>query len=354
MGIRCVNFSTEGFSCKYSKEIIQATFSGVASITYRDERCFMDLTCWMAEQFFIQKMLVSPITVKRTRKMIAKNDIDRYRIRICLSGATNISTSYGEYTAHSGAISILDLGQPTEIRGYATSAIFIDIPRDLLHSMVHPAIAGQFHGLLLREDSIMTSMLHSHLLALVSLLPRAHAHDIASIRNSTLSLLTGAILNSVGAAGATASSHSLALAVQIKAHIVEHISNPELNAAQLMKHFKLSRSSLYEFFQAYSGVSNYIRNIRLRRARMALTDPLQDHRTIGEIAFACGFNNESHFCRVFRRAFGTSPGEARKTRACPYNCRQAAHGNDPLVTARVINRWHFDSEDIPHPQCQGG
>jgi AraC family transcriptional regulator, positive regulator of tynA and feaB len=50
---------------------------------------------------------------------------------------------------------------------------------------------------------------------------------------------------------------------------------------------------------------------RLARCRAAFEDPLQRHRSIGDIALACGFRNLSHFTLAFKNRFGLTPGEYR-------------------------------------------
>ena len=59
-----------------------------------------------------------------------------------------------------------------------------------------------------------------------------------------------------------------------------------------------------------SSLERYILNRRLERCRRALEDPRHAHRTIGEIAFAWGFSDLSHFARRFKAKFGVSPGWA--------------------------------------------
>jgi AraC-like DNA-binding protein len=51
---------------------------------------------------------------------------------------------------------------------------------------------------------------------------------------------------------------------------------------------------------------------RLRRARDMLASPRYAHMSIIAIAHDCGFSTVSHFHRVFRRHFGTTPCEARE------------------------------------------
>lgn len=53
---------------------------------------------------------------------------------------------------------------------------------------------------------------------------------------------------------------------------------------------------------------------RLERCKRDLASPTHAHRHIGEIAFAWGFNDLSHFGRVFRDHYGLSPRDWRQSR----------------------------------------
>ena len=58
-------------------------------------------------------------------------------------------------------------------------------------------------------------------------------------------------------------------------------------------------------------MSSYILRRRLEECGKQLTDALWRKRTITEIAFSWGFNNATHFARVFRDQYGTSPRDYR-------------------------------------------
>ena len=49
-----------------------------------------------------------------------------------------------------------------------------------------------------------------------------------------------------------------------------------------------------------TSLERHILDRRLERCRRALEDPRQAHRTVGEIAFAWGFSDLSHFARRFK------------------------------------------------------
>jgi AraC family transcriptional regulator len=60
------------------------------------------------------------------------------------------------------------------------------------------------------------------------------------------------------------------------------------------------------------SVGERLRRLRLEAAREALAHPGSD---LAEVAFACGFADQSHLTRAFRRAFGVTPGAFRRRRA---------------------------------------
>jgi AraC family transcriptional regulator len=64
-------------------------------------------------------------------------------------------------------------------------------------------------------------------------------------------------------------------------------------------------------FRSSFGVSPaaYLRRARLERALAALAD---NRRSIAEIALDCGFSDQSHFTRVFRRHTGLTPARYRR------------------------------------------
>ena len=98
---------------------------------------------------------------------------------------------------------------------------------------------------------------------------------------------------------------------KLKQIIEEHIDDPNLSSKQLSIELGISRSKLYRELKTIDGLSlaNYIRSIRLERARDLLIH--SDH-TPREITEMIGFVNLSHFSRVFKEKYNMTPGEYKR------------------------------------------
>jgi signal transduction histidine kinase/ligand-binding sensor domain-containing protein/DNA-binding response OmpR family regulator len=90
--------------------------------------------------------------------------------------------------------------------------------------------------------------------------------------------------------------------------IKEHFEDPEFNANAVIEQSGMSRSVFYKKFKAVSNqsVSELIKQNRLKHASRLLTE---GNQTISEVAYLCGFNDPSYFCRVFKEEFQVTPGE---------------------------------------------
>lgn len=73
----------------------------------------------------------------------------------------------------------------------------------------------------------------------------------------------------------------------------------------------MSEAAFYRAFRACVGLSpkQYWLQLRLDKARQLLTD---DTLSVADIAFHLGFCDEAHFCKLFRRYTGFTPGQYRR------------------------------------------
>lgn len=99
---------------------------------------------------------------------------------------------------------------------------------------------------------------------------------------------------------------------KIQEYIREHYSD-RLTLDDIAGHVYLSRSYASTLFKAQAGcgIFEYLNAVRVDRACAMLRDT---DRSLAEVAQGCGFEDQSYFNRVFKKAMRLSPLQYRK---CP-------------------------------------
>jgi AraC-like DNA-binding protein len=95
-------------------------------------------------------------------------------------------------------------------------------------------------------------------------------------------------------------------------HEIENGLKEGVNENALAKIFFLSNIYLRKLFKFAFGlpIGTYI---RLRKLSLSIEDLLNTNRKILDIALEYGFDYEQSYIRTFKREFGLTPGELRKT-----------------------------------------
>src|SRR6476646_3983720 len=99
----------------------------------------------------------------------------------------------------------------------------------------------------------------------------------------------------------------------IKADILENLGD-ELTVASVALRQSITPRYIHMLFEIEGATfSEYVLGQRLMRAYGMITDPRFAGLKIATVAFESGFGDLSYFNRTFRRRFGTTPSELRKT-----------------------------------------
>ena len=87
-----------------------------------------------------------------------------------------------------------------------------------------------------------------------------------------------------------------------------HLSDSDFNVERLAEEVGISRAQLHRKMKEITGVStgDFIRNMRLEQAARLIREKKVN---LSQVAYAVGFNNQSHFSTVFKKHFGMSPSE---------------------------------------------
>ena len=84
----------------------------------------------------------------------------------------------------------------------------------------------------------------------------------------------------------------------------------DLSVEALAQLCDISSRHLSRMFKKTTGrtLGQYINEIRINRAKLLLSQP---DCLVKEVAFRCGFSNQSSFSQVFRKATGKTPKKFR-------------------------------------------
>lgn len=114
-------------------------------------------------------------------------------------------------------------------------------------------------------------------------------------------------------------------------YIDAHLGS-KINIGEVAGVVALSKSHFSRAFKHSMGLPlmTYVANRRVERAKLMMTSTRE---RLSDIALACGFADQSHLSRCFRRVVGVSPGWWRRTLPSPRFESPCDRGADRLGSA---------------------
>jgi AraC family transcriptional regulator, positive regulator of tynA and feaB len=134
----------------------------------------------------------------------------------------------------------------------------------------------------------------------------------AKIAHQAVDLLALSVAASAGVGNVALSSRRevarLRLKATIEGSLYDHTLRPANAAAAAGISVRYANALLAE---EGTSLERFIVSRRLQHCHRALVDPAQARRKVGDIAYAYGFSDLSHFTRRFKAEFGYLPSECR-------------------------------------------
>jgi two-component system response regulator YesN len=120
---------------------------------------------------------------------------------------------------------------------------------------------------------------------------------------------------------------------------IESSLHRNLPLGLLARQVNLSPWHLCHLFKAELGISpsQYVKRLRMKRAKELMSTTFLN---IKEIMLRVGVNDESHFLRDFKRAFGATPNQYRRSIISPN--RMAPPQN--ISAAGINGEWFLSPE----------
>jgi AraC-like DNA-binding protein len=253
-----------------------------------------------------------PCEAVRDRRHIAQCTSDQVVLCLQTAGRTVLNQDGRQAVLEAGSLAIWDMLRPGIVTTTSpVGALTVSIPRRALEARLGSLVPLAAH----RLDA--TTPLVGLAFQFLQLLP-AHIETLdqasaASVAEKALDLIALAFSHELRhRLVALSSSRSIAL-MRLKSCIEPLISDPSLKPPDVAAAAGMSvRYANGLLSLEGTSIERYIWSRRLERCRLALRDPMQMNRTVGDIAFGWGFSDLSHFARRFKAAFGLSPSDYRR------------------------------------------
>jgi AraC-like DNA-binding protein len=252
----------------------------------------------------------SPMDVSHEVRHIVRAKDDDIFVCRQIAGALRLEQEGRELTLEPGQFALLDSALPYIGRFFSGSKLLvIKVPRHEFEARLGPIQSLVARGI---SPEAGTHGLTSSLLALLP----AHVSCLApladqAIKTQILDLIAFGLAQYAGRVQLS-SSKALSL-LRLRAVIESRLMDPDLTPAQAAAAAGMStRYANALLAKEGQSLARFIQARRLARCRKALEDPLQQRRTVSEIAFAWGFSDMTHFGRSFKKTFGILPSELKR------------------------------------------
>lgn len=230
-------------------------------------------------------------------------------VRLNVEGGHRGSADGASVVVREGDIDIIDLTRPMAYESAGSCVLVLGIPGRVLETMLPDRAA--LHGFVASASAGIGALLGDYLRSLFARVPEMHPSEAAGVASATIDLTSACLRQLIGRRTQRWPEAGSTLRATIKEHIEERLRSDDLSSESLCVVFGLSRATLYRLFAPLGAwrATSAIR--RLVAAFVALANRGRQHESVSEIAFELKFASEAHFGRVFRTAFGCTPGQAR-------------------------------------------
>lgn len=209
-----------------------------------------------------------------------------------------------------GDVVLWDPGSPGSFAcSSAIHGLTISFPRPMLERRI--GNIDSLYNKKARKGEPKTQLLFSHIVNLHHLADSLAGDQLDSILSSLLDLTYFCVTPSTET---ITSSYQERLISRVKAAIRERLLEEDLCPHTIAAEFQLSVRRIHSLL-ALSGLtfSEFVRHERLCRARDALRSASFSSMSITEIAHRFHFFDSAHFSKSFKKRYGISPKEYRKS-----------------------------------------
>jgi AraC family transcriptional regulator, positive regulator of tynA and feaB len=243
----------------------------------------------------------------RSPRKIAHQPADMFTLGLLLAGHGFASQDGRDTVLRPREFVLYDVTRPSRLAFYSSFVrTTLAFPRSAL--MRRLGRAEHFVGRRIDGSTGVGGILWRLLGELPSRAATIPAAARERVADNLLDLIATALLSDIEQVPVSAGMTLVRAKLWIETHLCEALS-----AERIAGECGLSVRHLNRLFEREgTSLMRYVWDRRLRRCHRDMFDPAMRGRQVGEIAFAAGFNDLSHFSRAYRARYGCAPRDARR------------------------------------------
>ena len=243
----------------------------------------------------------------RRRERVAQDGFDLFVLHHVVSGELIGGSDGTAVAVGPGETLLLDTSKTMESAARSVRLITVSLARDAVRAAAGNLDDLHGHRIGAREGALLSALLQALVEQASHLPPGAQS----AVTRTLVDLLSVAI-NPAGT-GARSDFYRLEYVRReaVQRLIDAHLAVRDFSVQDIIVATGISRASLYRLFELQGGVARFIQLRRLQQLRERLDDRAFDGQSLAELAPLSGFSGESHAGRLFKQAFGLSPGAYR-------------------------------------------
>lgn len=243
----------------------------------------------------------------RGAREIALDDEALFNLIYIAEGSIQLEIGHEPIDLTAGSFALWDTTRPMRFTtGENLRQVTFAVPQAQLRRVLPHA--EDYVGQRVEAASGVSRLFVDHLLALDERFGELSCASAGHVLNATMELLAATLATQVPEAGT-----STVLLRQVMDYVERHLEDTGLTTRQVAAANGISERHLHRLFEGVQTTpAAWIRERRLEHCRHALRE---SRASITEIAYRWGFRDSGTFAKIFRRAFGVSPRDARHVTA---------------------------------------
>lgn len=288
---------------------------------------------YLLEDLMLSRCTAGAQKFNRSPARIARDSIDHYMIQLFISGDVEDLRLAPDVKA--GGLIAFDLADVMDTFNSDFDLFSVMVPRRRLAPLLtHP---DSLQGARVDPQTGPGRLLASYLTTLFSIAPTLSVADGSFAARSLIEVIALSFNGAAIKDGDAPEFLQPAEVLRVQNFIKERLTRADLDPDFVAAGVGMSRARLYRLFAPIGGVSEFIREQRLRRSLADLLSTQHAHRQIADIAYGWGFRDPVSFTRAFKQRFGRTPSEARAALATSHRPYGAAV--DERVGDRLYEDW---------------